>query len=153
SLTPSLTIGEQIAETIRVHTQASAHAARDRAAEMLDLVGVPGARDRLGHYPHQSSGGMRQRVAIAIALSCEPDLVILDDPTAPRDVTIQAQVLDLVERLRRDVALSIPFISHALGVIARVCDSVCVLYAGRLVEDAPVAELFRRPLHPYPKGL
>jgi oligopeptide/dipeptide ABC transporter ATP-binding protein len=153
TLTPSLTIGEQIAETILAHRSGSRRAAWDRAVELLGLVGVPDAASRARQYPHHLSGGMRQRVSIAIALSCDPDLVILDEPTTALDVTVQAQILELLDRLRGERHLSMLFISHDLGVIARVCDAVCVLYGGRIVEQSPVEALFRGPLHPYAKGL
>jgi oligopeptide/dipeptide ABC transporter ATP-binding protein len=153
TLTPSLTIGEQIAETVLAHRGGSRRAAWDRAVELLGLMGVPDAASRARQYPHHLSGGMRQRVSIAIALSCEPDLVILDEPTTALDVTVQAQILELLDRLRGERRLSMLFISHDLGVIARVCDAVCVLYGGRVVEQSPVEALFRGPLHPYAKGL
>ena len=153
TLTPSLTIGEQIAETVIAHRGGARRAAWDRAVELLGLVGVPDAPSRARQYPHHLSGGMRQRVSIAIALSCEPDLVILDEPTTALDVTVQAQILELLDRLRRERRLSMLFISHDLGVIARVCDAVCVLYGGRVIEQSPVDALFRGPLHPYAKGL
>jgi oligopeptide/dipeptide ABC transporter ATP-binding protein len=153
TLTPSLTIGEQIAETILAHRSSSRRAAWGRAVELLGQVGVPDAASRARQYPHHLSGGMRQRVSIAIALSCDPDLVILDEPTTALDVTVQAQILELLDRLRGERHLSMLFISHDLGVIARVCDAVCVLYGGRIVEQSPVEALFRGPLHPYAKGL
>jgi ABC-type dipeptide/oligopeptide/nickel transport system ATPase component len=148
TLTPSLTIGEQIAETVLAHRGGSRRAAWDRAVELLGLMGVPDAASRARQYPHHLSGGMRQRVSIAIALSCEPDLVILDEPTTALDVTVQAQILDLLDRLRGERRLSMLFISHDLGVIARVCDAVCVLYGGRVVEQSPVEALFRGPSIP-----
>ena len=153
TLTPSLPVGEQIAETLVVHRGSSQRAAWERSVELLGQVGVPDAASRARQYPHQLSGGMRQRVSIAIALSCEPDLLILDEPTTALDVTVQAQILELLDRLRRERRLSMLFISHDLGVIAQVCDAVCVLYGGRVVEQAPIEALFRSPLHPYTKGL
>jgi oligopeptide/dipeptide ABC transporter ATP-binding protein len=153
TLTPSLPVGEQVAETLVVHRGSSQRAAWDRSVELLGQVGVPDAASRARQYPHQLSGGMRQRVSIAIALSCEPDLLILDEPTTALDVTVQAQILELLDRLRRERRLSMLFISHDLGVITQVCDAVCVLYGGRVVEQAPIEALFRSPLHPYTKGL
>jgi oligopeptide/dipeptide ABC transporter ATP-binding protein len=153
SLTPSLRVGEQIAETILAHKKISRGAAWDRARDLLALVGVPDPAARSRQYPHHLSGGMRQRVSIAIALACDPQLLILDEPTTALDVTIQAQILELLDRLRREMRLSMLFITHDLGVIAQICDSVCVLYGGHLLERAGVADLFRQPLHPYTKGL
>jgi oligopeptide/dipeptide ABC transporter ATP-binding protein len=153
SLTPSLSVGEQIAETLRVHGKHVGRNAWGRVVELLSLVGLPDPARRARQYPHQLSGGMRQRVAIAIAIACDPDLVILDEPTTALDVTIQAQILDLLNRLRDEYRMSILLITHDLGVIAQVCDRVCVLYAGQLVETGTTAELFEAPLHPYTKGL
>jgi peptide/nickel transport system ATP-binding protein len=153
SLTPSLTVGEQIAETTRVHGKATGRAAWRRAIELLGLVGLPDPARRARQYPHQLSGGMRQRVAIAIAIACDPELIILDEPTTALDVTIQAQILDLLNRLRDEYRMSILLITHDLGVVAQVCDRVCVLYAGQLVETGATPELFGAPLHPYTKGL
>jgi oligopeptide/dipeptide ABC transporter ATP-binding protein len=153
TLTPSLTIGEQIAETVTVHRNASRREAWRRAVELLELVGIPDPARRVRQYPHQLSGGMRQRVSIAIALSCDPELVILDEPTTALDVTVQAQILELLDQLRRELHLSLLFITHDLGVVAQICDTVCVLYGGRVAERATVTDLFRAPLHPYTKGL
>jgi len=153
SLNPVLTIGEQIMETVRAHEGVSARAQRQRAIEMLDHVGIPSAAQRLGDYPHQLSGGQRQRVMIAMALACRPKLLIADEPTTALDVTIQAQVLDLLMDLRDEMGMAIIVITHNMGVIAETADRVLVMYAGRIVERAPVAALFDRPLHPYTRGL
>ncbi len=153
SLTPTLRIGDQIVETIVTHQQLSRAQAWRRALELLDHVGIPDPAYRARQYPHQFSGGMRQRVCIALALSCAPDLLILDEPTTALDVTIQAQILDLLERLRDELRLSILFITHDLGVIVRISDQICVMYGGRVVEQGSVADIFLRSLHPYTKGL
>jgi peptide/nickel transport system ATP-binding protein len=153
SLTPSLRIGEQLAEMLLTHRRVTRDQVSTCVVELLEQVGVPEARLRARQYPHQFSGGMRQRVSIALALSCQPDVVILDEPTTALDVTIQAQILDLLEHLRDQLGLAMLFITHDLGVIVRICDAVCVLYGGRVVEQAPTGDLFQRPLHPYTKGL
>ena len=153
SLNPVFTVGDQIAEVVRLHRRAGRTAARARALEMLKLVRVADPEQRLDAYPHQLSGGMRQRVMIAMALACEPDLVIADEPTTALDVTIQAQILELLADLRRRLGTAILLITHDLGVVAETCDDVAVMYAGRIVEQAPAAELFSRPLHPYTIGL
>ncbi|MFM7034243.1 MAG: ABC transporter ATP-binding protein [Planctomycetia bacterium] len=153
SLNPVFTIGSQIAEVVRLHGTLSHEAARARALEMLTLVRVADPERRLDEYPHQLSGGMRQRVMIAMALACEPDLVIADEPTTALDVTIQAQILELLADLRRRLGTAILLITHDLGVVAETCDDVAVMYAGRIVERAPAAELFARPMHPYTIGL
>jgi len=153
SLNPVFTVGDQIAEVVRLHRRAGRTAARARALEMLKLVRVADPEQRLDAYPHQLSGGMRQRVMIAMALACEPDLVIADEPTTALDVTIQAQILELLDDLRRRLGTAILLITHDLGVVAETCDDVAVMYAGRIVEQAPAAELFSRPLHPYTIGL
>jgi oligopeptide/dipeptide ABC transporter ATP-binding protein len=153
SLNPVLTIGEQIMETVRAHESVSARAQRQRAIDMLDRVGIPSAAQRLGDYPHQLSGGQRQRVMIAMALACRPKLLIADEPTTALDVTIQAQVLDLLMDLRDEFGMAIMVITHNMGVIAETADRVLVMYAGRIVEQAPVAALFDRPVHPYTRGL
>ncbi|MGH6814261.1 MAG: ABC transporter ATP-binding protein [Hyphomicrobiaceae bacterium] len=153
SLNPVLTVGHQIAETVRIHKGASAGAARARASEMLDLVKIPDARRRLDDYPHQFSGGMRQRVMIAMALACGPKLLIADEPTTALDVTIQAQVLKLMLELKEKTGAAVILITHDLGVVAETCQHVVVMYAGRKVEEAPVDALFERPAHPYTKGL
>ena len=153
SLNPVFTIGNQIAETIALHKRADATKAKRQAIEMLDLVGIPEPAKRFDVYPHQMSGGMRQRVMIAMALSCNPKLLIADEPTTALDVTIQAQILDLMRRLQKELGMSILFITHDLGVVAEVADRVVVMYAGRAVEVAPVAELFAHPRMPYTMGL
>jgi oligopeptide transport system ATP-binding protein len=153
SLNPVMTIGHQITEPLRLHLGLSRHAARDRVVELLNMVGVPDARRRLGDYPHRFSGGMRQRVMIAMALSCEPQLVLADEPTTALDVTIQAQVLELITSLARRLGSAVILITHNLGVVARYADSVHVMYAGRLAESAPSKALFHQPRHPYSIGL
>ena len=153
SLNPVFTIGEQIMETLRAHERMSASAQRERAIEMLDRVGIASATKRLNDYPHQLSGGQRQRVMIAMSLACRPKLLIADEPTTALDVTIQAQVLDLLMDLRDELGMAIMIITHNMGVIAEVADRVLVMYAGRIVEQSPVADLFDAPQHPYTKGL
>ena len=153
SLNPVLTIGRQIGETLRLHQNLSQSQAHERAIEMLTLVGIPEPRRRVDEYPHQLSGGMRQRVMIAIALACSPKLLIADEPTTALDVTIQAQILDLMRDLKSRVGAAIMLITHDLGVVAEVADQVVVMYAGRKVEEAPVRQLFRAPKHPYTQGL
>jgi peptide/nickel transport system ATP-binding protein len=153
SLNPVLTIGRQIAETLTLHQGLDRKAALARAVEMLRLVHIPEAERRIGQYPHQLSGGMRQRVMIAMALACNPKLLIADEPTTALDVTIQAQILDLMRELKAKIDAAIVLITHDLGVVAEMAQRVVVMYAGRKAEEAPVGELFRRPLHPYTKGL
>ena len=153
SLNPVLTVSEQISETIQQHQKMSGTAARQRAVELLDLVRIPDARRRADDYPHRLSGGMRQRVMVAMAIACRPRLLIADEPTTALDVTIQAQILELLRELRKELGMSVMLISHDLGVIAEFAQSVVVMYAGRVVEQAPVAQLFRRPVHPYTVGL
>ncbi len=153
SLNPVLTVGRQIRETLRLHQGLSRNAAQERALEMLTLVGIPEPKRRLSEYPHQLSGGMRQRVMIAIALACNPKLLIADEPTTALDVTIQAQILDLMRELKQRVGAAIMLITHDLGVVAEVADQVVVMYAGRKVEEASVGNLFRAPRHPYTQGL
>jgi peptide/nickel transport system ATP-binding protein len=153
SLNPVLTVGRQIGETLRLHQGLGRRSADDRAVEMLQLVGIPEPRRRAADYPHALSGGMRQRVMIAIALACSPKLLIADEPTTALDVTIQAQILDLMRDLKRRVGAAIMLITHDLGVVAEVAERVVVMYAGRKVEEAPVGELFRQPRHPYTRGL
>src|SRR5689334_20049127 len=153
SLNPVLTIGRQIAETLTLHQGLDHKAALDRAVDMLRLVHIPEARRRIGEYPHQLSGGMRQRVMIAMALACNPKLLIADEPTTALDVTIQAQILDLMRELKQQIDAAIVLITHDLGVVAEMAQRVVVMYAGRKAEEAPVSRLFRRPLHPYTKGL
>jgi oligopeptide transport system ATP-binding protein len=153
SLNPVLTIGRQITEVLRRHQKLDGAAARRRAIELLETVGIPSAEKRLGAYPHQFSGGMRQRVMIAIALSCNPRLLIADEATTALDVTIQAQIVDLVKRLTHERGTSVIWISHDLGVVAGLCDKVNVMYAGNVVESGPIRELFHRPSHGYTLGL
>ena len=153
SLNPVLTIGRQIGEAVRLHEGASASQAEARAVEMLTLVGIPAPARRVREYPHQLSGGMRQRVMIAMALACNPKLLIADEPTTALDVTIQAQILDLMRDLQARLGSAILLITHDLGVVAETAQRVVVMYAGRKVEEAPVAELFANPQHPYTRGL
>lgn len=153
SLDPAFTVGEQIVAAYRRHRKVTRREAWDRAVEMLDLVGIPNARQRIREYPHMFSGGMRQRVVIAIALVCEPDLLIADEPTTALDVTIQAQILDLLRELQAKMGMAILLVTHDLGVVNEMCDRVVVMYAGQIVEVAPTAEFFGRPRHPYADGL
>ena len=153
SLNPVLTVGYQLTESLRVHLGMGRSAARRRAVELLERVGIPAAASRLGDFPHQFSGGMRQRVMIAIALACNPGVLIADEPTTALDVTIQAQILDLVKRLRRESGMAIVWITHDLGVMAGLADRVMVMYGGLVVERASVARLYRNPRHPYTRGL
>ena len=153
SLNPAFTIGQQLIEGIRCHQNVTAEQAREHAIEMLRLVRIPSPEQRIDEYPHKLSGGMRQRVMIAMALSCRPKLLIADEPTTALDVTIQAQVLDLMRSLREETGTAIILITHDLGVIAELADDVVVMYSGRVVERAPVAQLFAMPHHPYTIGL
>jgi peptide/nickel transport system ATP-binding protein len=153
SLNPVFTVGEQIAESVRLHKQLDRRAALAHAKRMLDLVEIPAAAQRLQEYPHQLSGGMRQRVMIALAMACDPTLLIADEPTTALDVTIQAQILVLMRRLQAETGMSILFITHNLGVVAHHADDVAVMYAGRVVERAAVRPLFATPQHPYTQGL
>jgi oligopeptide transport system ATP-binding protein len=153
SLNPVLKIGYQIAEPLMIHQGLAADAARRRAAELLSEVGIPAAKGRLDDYPHQFSGGMRQRVMIAMAMACQPKLLIADEPTTALDVTIQAQILELIMRLNRDHGTAVILITHDLGVVAELCRRVIVMYAGRIVESGTAADLFDRPNHPYTIGL
>jgi peptide/nickel transport system ATP-binding protein len=153
SLNPVLNVGRQIGETLRLHQGLSKQQAEDKAVEMLNLVGIPEAQRRVREYPHQLSGGMRQRVMIAIALACNPKLLIADEPTTALDVTIQAQILDLMRDLKHRVGAAIVLITHDLGVVAEVAERVVVMYAGKKVEEAAVGPLFRNPRHPYTQGL
>lgn len=153
SLNPVYTIGNQIMEVILLHTDKNKEQARARAKELLELVGINEPEKRLKQYPHELSGGMRQRVMIAIALACEPKLLIADEPTTALDVTIQAQILDLIRGLNEQMNTSVLFITHDLGVVSELCDTVIVMYTGRIVEKAPVRELFSDPKHPYTVGL
>ena len=153
SLNPVFTIGDQIAETVEVHKKVKRKEAWDRAIEMLKLVGIPSPERRVHDYPHHMSGGMRQRAMIAMALSCDPELLIADEPTTALDVTIQAQILDLMRSLQERLKMSILLISHDLGVVAETCEEVAVMYAGQVVERAKVRDLFRSPQMPYTEGL
>jgi peptide/nickel transport system ATP-binding protein/oligopeptide transport system ATP-binding protein len=153
SLNPVYSVGDQIVEAIRLHQNLSKSGAKDRAIEMLGEVGIASPERRFRDYPHQMSGGMRQRIMIAMALSCHPSLLIADEPTTALDVTIQAQILDLMNDLKRKFGTAILFITHDLGVIAETAQRVIVMYAGRIVEEAPVAEIFENPFHPYTQGL
>ena len=153
SLDPSFTIGHQLVEAIRLHQAVRRSAAKARAVELLDLVGIPDAASRMNEYPHRLSGGMRQRVMIAMALVNDPKFLIADEPTTALDVTIQAQILHLLKRLQRDLGMSMMFITHDLGVVADICDRVVVMYAGQVVEEATVQELFAAPRHPYTRAL
>ena len=153
SLNPVLRIGDQIAEAASLHLPLDAAVARQRALEMLDMVEIPAARQRFNEYPHQLSGGMRQRVMIAIALACDPVLLIADEPTTALDVTIQAQILALLDKLRRDLGMAVLFITHNLGVVAEIADHVVVMYAGRVVEEGGVHAIFATPRHPYTRDL
>ena len=153
ALNPVHRVGRQIVENLLLHESLSPQAALKRAVELLDWVGIPAPDRRIDEYPHQLSGGMRQRVMIAMALSCNPKVLIADEPTTALDVTVQAQILDLIRRLQKQTGMAVLLITHDLGVVAETCDEVAVMYAGRLVERAPVNELFARPLHPYTRGL
>lgn len=153
SLNPVFTIGQQIGESVRLHENASRSQARERAIEMLRLVGIPSPERRVDEYPHQLSGGMRQRAMIAIALACNPAVLVADEPTTALDVTIQAQILELMQDLRKKVGSAVMLITHDLGVVAEFAERVLVMYAGRKVEEARVGDLFRNPRHPYTQGL
>ncbi|MFW5974116.1 MAG: ABC transporter ATP-binding protein, partial [Natrialbaceae archaeon] len=153
ALNPVYTVGEQIAEAVRLHRDASDAEARERAVEVLDAVGIPEPESRYDQYPHEFSGGMQQRVVIAIALSCEPDLLICDEPTTALDVTIEAQILELLDELSDEYDMAIQFITHDLGVIAEICDRMMVMYAGEVVERGTVEEIYYDPQHPYTVGL
>jgi oligopeptide/dipeptide ABC transporter ATP-binding protein len=153
SLDPVFTIGDQIAEAVSLHLGLDRAGAMKRALEMLELVEIPAARQRIREYPHQLSGGMRQRVMIALALSCNPSLLIADEPTTALDVTIQAQILALLDKLRHDIGMAVLFITHNLGVVAEIADRVVVMYSGRVVEEGEVHQLFKAPRHPYTRGL
>ena len=153
SLNPVLTIGRQLTETLELHLRMTGREARRRAAELLSLVGIPSPEKRLDDYPHQFSGGMRQRVMIAMALSCNPDLLIADEPTTALDVTIQAQILELINKLKSELEMAVLIITHDLGVVARMADRINVMYAGRIVEEGPTGQIFADPRMPYTIGL
>jgi ABC-type dipeptide/oligopeptide/nickel transport system ATPase component len=153
SLNPVLTIGQQLCEGMELHLKLTPNAARERAVELLDMVGISEPRQRLLQYPHHLSGGMRQRVMIALALSCKPNLIIADEPTTALDVTIQAQILELMKDLTKRFGVALVMITHNLGVVARYADSVNVMYAGKIVESGTASEIYHRPVHPYTLGL
>jgi peptide/nickel transport system ATP-binding protein/oligopeptide transport system ATP-binding protein len=153
SLNPVLSVGYQLGEMFRVHQGMSRKEARAKSIELMDRVRIPAAKERIGDYPHQFSGGMRQRIMIAMALALEPDLIIADEPTTALDVTVQAQVMDLLAELQREFNMGLILITHDLGVVADVADKIAVMYAGRIVENAPVHEIYASPAHPYTKGL
>tara|TARA_B000000557_G_scaffold260261_1_gene257372 strand:+ start:37 stop:1014 length:978 start_codon:yes stop_codon:yes gene_type:complete len=153
SLNPVFTIGNQIVEAIQLHQKLDYNKSREKAIELLELVGIPEPNRCIDEYPHQLSGGMRQRVMIAMALSCDPEILIADEPTTALDVTIQAQILDLIQNLQKELNLAVIMITHDLGVIAEVCDRVIVMYAGEIIEEAKINDLFKNPKHPYTKGL
>lgn len=153
SLNPVIKIGDQIMEALMIHTDMNKKKARERALEMLRLVGIPGYEERIDQYPHELSGGMRQRVMIAIALSCNPKILIADEPTTALDVTIQAQIMDLIVELNQKIGMSVMLITHDLAVVAETCTRVIVMYLGQIVEEADVKEIFEHPMHPYTKGM
>ncbi|MCO7255483.1 ABC transporter ATP-binding protein [Dickeya oryzae] len=153
SLNPSFTLGDQLCETLLAHRKVSKAEARERAVYLMNRVGIPMAAERLRQYPHQLSGGLRQRIMIAMALMCGPELIIADEPTTALDVTIQAQILRMLRELQQEFGTAVVFITHDLGVVARIADRVAVMYAGQVVETAPVMELFHQPCHPYTRGL
>jgi len=153
SLNPVFTCGDQIKEGVRLHQNMDNKAARQKAIELLKMVGIPMPEQRIDSYPHELSGGMRQRIMIAMALSCSPQLLIADEPTTALDPTIQAQILDLIRKVQKEIGMSVMYITHDLGVVAETCDRVMVMYAGQIVEKADVAELFTKPGHPYTQGL
>jgi oligopeptide transport system ATP-binding protein len=153
SLNPVLTVGDQLGEMFTVHRGMSRKDARAKAVELMDRVRIPAARERVGQYPHQFSGGMRQRIMIAMALALEPALIIADEPTTALDVTVQAQVMELLAELRRELRMGLILITHDLGVVADVADRIAVMYAGRIVESAPVHDIYKCPAHPYTRGL
>jgi oligopeptide/dipeptide ABC transporter ATP-binding protein len=153
SLNPLFTVGDQVSEPVRVHEHTGRRTARQRAHALLKAVRIPAPEQRLREYPHQMSGGMRQRIVGAIAISCEPRVLIADEPTTSLDVTIQAQYLKLLRDLQKEHGLALIFITHNLGIVARMCDSVAVMYAGRVIEAGPVRQIFNAPVHPYTQAL
>ncbi len=153
SFNPVLTIGKQLSEPMEIHMGLTHKQALDRVAEMLNMVGIPNGRERMNDYPHQFSGGMRQRAMIAMALTCNPQILIADEPTTALDVTIQAQIIELVKRLRDELSMAIIWITHDLGIVAGLAQRVIVMYAGYIIEEAPVKQLYANPLHPYTLGL
>ncbi len=153
TLNPTFSVETQIVESLRIHGVAKGKEARERSIELLEAMGIPAARERMGAYPHELSGGMRQRVMIAIAVSCEPELLIADEPTTALDVTLQAQIMDLLAEIKEERGLSIALITHDLGIVSQFSDRAAVMYAGQVVEQGAVAELLEEPLHPYTQGL
>ncbi|WP_406506967.1 ABC transporter ATP-binding protein [Streptomyces sp. NBC_00212] len=153
SLNPVLSVGDQLSEMFTVHRGMSRKDGKAKAVELMDRVRIPAAKERVGQYPHQFSGGMRQRIMIAMAMALEPSLIIADEPTTALDVTVQAQVMDLLAELQRELNMGLILITHDLGVVADVADKIAVMYAGRIVEQAPVHEIYKKPAHPYTKGL
>ncbi|MEU6978476.1 MULTISPECIES: ABC transporter ATP-binding protein [unclassified Streptomyces] len=153
SLNPVVSVGDQLGEMFQVHRGMSRKDSRVKAVELMDRVRIPAAKERVGQYPHQFSGGMRQRIMIAMALALEPELIIADEPTTALDVTVQAQVMDLLAELQRELNMGLILITHDLGVVADVADKIAVMYAGRIVEQAPVHEIYKAPAHPYTRGL
>jgi peptide/nickel transport system ATP-binding protein/oligopeptide transport system ATP-binding protein len=153
SLNPVLTVGRQITESLELHTDLNEKQSRPRAKELLDLVGIPDSAARLKNYPHELSGGMRQRVMIAMALACDPEIIIADEPTTALDVTIQAQIIEIVRDLREKMGTAVIWITHDLGVVAGLADRVLVMYGGQIVEEAVVGDLYENPQHPYTEGL
>jgi oligopeptide transport system ATP-binding protein len=153
SLNPVFTVGDQIGEMFRVHRGMSKKDAKKKAIELMELVNIPGAKERVNAYPHQFSGGMRQRIMIAMSIALEPDVLIADEPTTALDVTVQAQIMELLKDLQRELNMGLILITHDLGVVADVADKIAVMYAGRIVERAPVGEIYARPRHPYTEGL
>ena len=153
SLNPVFSVGEQIIENLKLHRRISRRAARERAVELMRLVGIPSPEKRVDSYPHELSGGMRQRVVIAMALTCDPSLLIADEPTTALDVTIQAQILELIARLRQELGMAVMFVTHDLGVVAEICDEVTVMYGGQVVETGPVKQVLSAPRHPYTQAL
>jgi oligopeptide/dipeptide ABC transporter ATP-binding protein len=153
SLNPVFTCGDQIREGVKLHQNMDGRAARQKAIDLLKMVGIPMPEQRVDSYPHELSGGMRQRIMIAMALSCSPRLLIADEPTTALDPTIQAQILDLIRTVQKNTGMSVMYITHDLGVVAETCDRVMVMYAGQIVEKADVADLFTKPSHPYTRGL
>ncbi len=153
SLNPLMTVGEQIAESVRKHTELQGSVCRDRAVELLEHVGIPGAAERYNNYPHQFSGGMRQRVMIAIAIACNPDIVIADEPTTALDVTVQAEIVDRMQKLTKELSISVIWISHDLGVVAGIADVLMVMYGGSVVERGEISRVYSHPRHPYTIGL
>ena len=152
ALNPTWKIGRQVAESLELHTDLGPQERKERVLELLDAVGIPEAANRFEQYPHELSGGMRQRVCIAMALACNPELLIADEPTTALDVTIQAQILDLIKQLQADRGMAVLFITHDLGVVAELADRVVLMWKGQKVEEGPVAEIFSNPQHPYTKG-